>query len=42
MTGLEYVLTATFAAVWLVPATLALRWERRLRAATGPTVTGRE
>ena len=37
MTGLEYVLAATFAAVWLLPAALALRWERRLRAATDPT-----
>jgi hypothetical protein len=33
MTVLEYYLTATFAAVWLVPAFLAVRWERRLRAA---------
>jgi hypothetical protein len=33
MTGLEYVLIATFAAVWLVPLTMAVRWERRLKAA---------
>lgn len=33
MTGLEYVLIATFAAVWLTPLTLAVRWERRLRQA---------
>ncbi|HSJ27584.1 MAG TPA: hypothetical protein VLB67_05190 [Acidimicrobiia bacterium] len=42
MTGLEYVLAATFAAVGLVPAVLALRWERQLRAATDPTETGQE
>jgi hypothetical protein len=33
MTGLEYVLAAVFAAVWLVPLTMAVRWERRLRTA---------
>ena len=33
MTGLEYTLAATFAAVWLVPLTMAVRWERRLRSA---------
>ncbi len=32
MTGLEYVLAATFAVVGLVPLSMALRWERRLAA----------
>ena len=31
MTGLDAVLVAVFAAVWLVPLGLAVRWERRLR-----------
>ncbi len=31
MTGLDVVLVAVFAAVWLVPLGLAVRWERRLR-----------
>lgn len=33
MTALEYYLVVVFAAVWLVPAYLALRWEQRLREA---------
>lgn len=43
MTGLEYVLAAMFAAVWLVPAAMALRWEQRLRAAgrAGPASEAR-
>jgi hypothetical protein len=32
MTGLDVVLAAVFAAVWLAPLTMAVRWERRLRA----------
>jgi hypothetical protein len=32
VTTLEYYLVVVFAAVWLVPAILALRWEWRLRA----------
>lgn len=32
MTGLEYLLAATFVAVGLVPLAMALRWERRLAA----------
>ena len=30
MTGLDLVLMTIFAAVWIVPLTLAVRWERRL------------
>ncbi|MFU8841776.1 MAG: hypothetical protein ACNA8R_13815 [Nitriliruptoraceae bacterium] len=33
MTGLEYVLTVTFVAVWLIPLGLAMRWEQQLRRA---------
>jgi hypothetical protein len=32
VTMLEFYGAAVFAAVWLVPALLAARWERRLRA----------
>ena len=32
MNGLDTVLAAVFAAVWLVPLVLTARWERRLRA----------
>ena len=32
MNGLDAVLVAIFAAVWLVPLALAVRWERRLLA----------
>jgi hypothetical protein len=31
MTGPEYALVAIFAAVWLIPLTLAVTWERRYR-----------
>lgn len=41
MTGLEYVLTAVFASVWLVPLAMALCWERRLRAARRARVAHR-
>jgi hypothetical protein len=32
VTTLEYYLVVVFAAVWLVPAVLAVRWEWRLRS----------
>jgi hypothetical protein len=32
VTALEYYLAVIFAAVWLVPAALAVRWELRLHA----------
>ena len=31
MTGLDVVLVMVFAAIWLVPLALAVRWELRLR-----------
>ena len=40
MTLPEYTLAAVFAAIWLIPGFLALRWERRLRAARKSARTG--
>jgi hypothetical protein len=39
---LEFYAAAVFSAVWLIPALLALRWERRLRLARAEGESGSE
>lgn len=42
MTALEYYAAAVFAALWLVPALMAFRWERRLRSTRAGGDSGTE
>lgn len=42
MTVLEFYAAAIFAALWLVPAFMAFRWERRLRSARAGGDSGTE